>query len=87
MITIDKIFTYYDNLIAPLSTGSQALLSAALLAFMIWQIWMIFKSGHWIFITIFLLCLPGTWPAARNIANLVLLVIKFLLVRAQILLS
>lgn len=87
MNILDSIFTYYDKLIAPLSIGSQALLSAALLIFLVWQIWMIFKSGHWIFITILIICLPGTWPAARNIGNLVLLLLKFLFVRAQILLS
>jgi len=84
---LDQVFSYYDKLIAPLSAGSQALLSAALLIFLIWQIWMIFKSGHWMFMATLILCLPGTWPAARNIGHLVLVVLKFLLVRAQLLLS
>jgi len=84
---LDKVFTYYDKLIAPLSTGSQALVSFALLLFLVWQVWMIFKSGHWIFITLLIVCLPGTWPAARNIGNLLLIVIKFLFVRAQVILS
>lgn len=84
---LDKVFTYYDKLIAPLSAGSQALVSFALLLFLAWQVWMIFKSGHWIFITLLIICLPGTWPAARNIGNLLLIVIKFLFVRAQLLLS
>lgn len=87
MNSLDQIFNYYDKLVAPLSAGSQALLSAALLLFLIWQIWMIFKSGHWIFITMLIICLPGTWPAAQNIGNLVLIVIKFLFVRAQLMLS
>ena len=84
---LDQIFTYYDKLIAPLSAGSQALLSAALFVFLIWQIWMIFKSGHWMFIAILIISLPGTWPAARNISHLILIVLKFLLTRAQLLLN
>ena len=87
MNTLDAVFTYYDKLITPLSSGSQALLSAALLLFLVWQIWMIFKSGHWIFITMLIICLPGTWPAAKNIGNFALMLLKFLFVRAQLLLS
>ena len=84
---LDQIFTYYDKLIAPLSVGSQAAISALLLVLLIWQIWMIFKSGHWMFIAVLIICLPGTWPAARNIGHLLLIVLKFLLVRAQTLLN
>jgi hypothetical protein len=87
MNTLDQIFTQYDKLIAPLSTGSQALLSTVLLVFLIWQIYMIIKSGHWIFIAVLIICLPGTWPAARQIGNFVWTAIKFLLVRTGISIS
>ena len=86
-MTFDTVFNYYDKLIAPLSAGNQALISAVFLVFLIMQIWMIFKSGHWMFIAMFVICLPGTWPAARNIGNLLLMVLKFLFVRAHGLLS
>lgn len=82
---LDVIFNQYDKLISGLSATNQALLSLVLLVFLIWQIYMIIKSGHWIFIAALILFLPGTWPAARHIGNLVLLVLKFLLVRVELL--
>lgn len=84
---VDKIFTYYDQIISGLTPLQQAIISFLLLIFLLWQIWMIIKSGHWIFIALFIILLPGTWPAAKNIGELVLLLIKFLFTRAQLLFS
>jgi hypothetical protein len=81
---LDTIFGYYDTVISPLSPAAQALISFLLLLFLIWQIWQIFKSGHWIFIAALIILFPVTWPAAIHIANLIILVIKFLLIRIQI---
>ena len=87
MNSIDSIFSYYDKIIANLNPVQQAVISLLLLLFLVWQIFMIVKSGHWIFIALFIVLLPGTWPAARQIGRLVWLVVRFLLVRAQLLFS
>ena len=83
MITLDSIFGYYDKLIAPLSAGQQATVSVVLLLFLIWQVYMIFKSGHWLFIAALIVFLPGTWPAARQVGLFVWTLIKFLYTRGQ----
>ncbi len=82
---MDYIFTQYDNLISGLSTTNQALLSLALLLFLLWQIYMVIKHGHWIFIAALIIFLPGTWPAARHIGSLLFNIIKFLFVRVELL--
>lgn len=80
---INQIFGYYDQLISGLSIGTQALISLALIIFLVWQIYMFVKSGHWLFLALILFLSPGTWPAARKLGELIWLVIKYLLVRAQ----
>jgi hypothetical protein len=82
---LDSIFNQYDRLIAGFSATNQALLSLALLLFLLWQIYMVIKSGHWIFIAALILFLPGTWPATRHIGFLIFDIIKFLFVRVQLL--
>jgi len=84
---LESIFGYYDQITAHLSTGQQAIISLILLIFLVWQIFMIFKSGHWIFIALLIILLPGTWPAAKQIGGLVLMFLEFLLIRAQLLFS
>ena len=85
MDILTTIFSAYDKLIANLSPTSQALISFIILIFLIWQIYMVFKSGHWIFIAALIICLPGTWPATRQIGFLIWDVIKFLITRAEVL--
>lgn len=75
---LDQIFGVYDKLIGGLPPQTQSLISLALLIFLVWQIYQIIKNGHWIFIALLIFFLPGTWPAARHIANLIYLVIQFL---------
>lgn len=84
-MTLDKIFSQYDTIISGLSLTNQALLSLALLVFLLWQIYMIIKSGHWVFIVALIIFLPGTWPATKMIGSLVLTVLKFLFVRIGLL--
>lgn len=84
MNSLDWIFNQYDKLIAGLSPASQALISIALILFLLWQIYMIIKSGHWLFVVALVVFLPGTWPATKYIGNLILMVFKFLLVRAEL---
>ncbi len=83
--SLDKLFAQYDKLISGLSPATQAFISIALMVFLIWQIYMIFKSGHWIFIAALILFLPGTWPATKVIGGLILTLLKFLFLRAQLL--
>lgn len=80
---LNQLFSYYDKLVSPLSVSSQALISIALLIFLIWNIYAFLKSGHWIFIVLLLAALPGTWPAAKNIAHIIWLIIQGLLYRSQ----
>lgn len=85
MNSLDWIFSQYDKLIAGFSPATQALISIVLIVFLLWQIFMIFKSGHWIFIVALIIFLPGTWPATKMIGNLVFTLFKFLFVRAELL--
>ncbi|MFA4996255.1 MAG: hypothetical protein WC536_03910 [Patescibacteria group bacterium] len=82
---MDLIFTQYDKLISSFSPASQAFISLALLLFLMWQIYMVIKHGHWIFIAALILFLPGTWPATQYIGGLILTVIKLLFVRVGLL--
>ena len=84
---LSNVFQYYDQLIAHFNPTQQAIISFALLLFLIWQLFMIFKSGHWIFIALLIILLPGTWPAALKIFDLVWIMIKFLFSRAQLIFS
>jgi len=83
---LDQIFSYYDKTVAAFSPAAQAIIALIFLAVLIWQIFMIVKSGHWIFIALFVILLPGTWPAARQIGLFLYTIIKFLFIRAQLLL-
>jgi len=67
MEIVDKIFSYYDTLIVDLPIGYQALISAALVIFLFFNIYVFIRKGHWIFLAILLAALPGTWPALKNI--------------------
>jgi len=80
---VNAIFNYYDKLIEPISISYQAIISLALLVILIWNIYQLIKSGHWIFIAVLILMLPGTWPAAKRIGELVWIVITGLLMRIQ----
>jgi hypothetical protein len=81
MDILNTIFGYYDNLISPLSQTKQAIVSLLLLIFLFWQIYLVVRKGHWIFIAFLVILLPGTWPAARVIGRLFWAVIKSLLIR------
>jgi len=74
-----QIFSYYDKVVSGLSPSTQGLIALVLLAFLVWQIWMFIKSGHWMFLVTLIICLPGTWPALRQILDYIWKVIQFLL--------
>lgn len=74
-----QIFSYYDKIISNLSPSTQGLVAIAILIFLIWQIYMFIKSGHWMFLAAIIICLPGTWPALRQILDYIWKVLQFLL--------
>ena len=82
MDSLDKLFSFYDQLISKLPVGYQALISLALVIFLVWNIYLIIKSGHWIFILVLIVLLPGTWPAAKNIALIIWALFKGLFMRS-----
>jgi len=83
MSTIDLIFSYYDKLILSFTPAQQAGISFVVLLFLIWQIYLFVKSGHWIFVAVIIILMPSTWPALRNVVSYIWIIIKFLLERAQ----
>ena len=85
MDKLNLVFSYYDKIVAPLSPTAQALISLALLVFLVWQIYLIFRNGHWVFIMLLIVFLPGTWPAARQVGELIYQIGIFLIGRAKIL--
>lgn len=82
MEAIDKIFSFYDQLMSQLPAGYQALISLALIIILIWNIYLIIKGGHWIFLAILIVLLPGTWPAVKTILSLIWVFFQGLFVRA-----
>lgn len=84
MNILNSIFTYYDKTIVNFDPFWQAIISLLLLGFLIWQIFMVIKSGQWIFLALLILLLPGTWPAAKMVGNYLLTIAQFLLTRAQV---
>ena len=80
---LNAIFTYYDKLIEPIPVAYQAIISLALLIILIWNIYQLIKSGHWIFIAVLIFMLPGTWPAAVKIGELIWILVTGLLMRVQ----
>lgn len=87
MDAFNQIFGYYDKLIAPLSPGMQALVSFILLLVLLWQVYMIIKSGHWIFIALLVILLPGTWPAAKEVGRFFLMILEFLWLHARMIVT
>jgi len=81
MEIINAIFTYYDKLLETVPITYQATISLVLLLILIWNIYQLIKSGHWIFVAILIFMLPGTWPAARKIGEFVWVIVQGLLMR------
>ena len=79
--TINKVFNAYDNYIKNMPLHYQILISLGLLIFLLWNIYAFLKSGNWILIVILLAALPGTWPAARALFNIVWMLVKGLAYR------
>ncbi|MDO8444179.1 MAG: hypothetical protein Q7S80_01590 [bacterium] len=79
-----QIFSFYDKLLLGLPTNIQFFVAIILLVLICWSFYSIFTHGHWIFIAIFVILFPGTWPAIKTIGTITWQVILFLLVRIQI---
>lgn len=81
---LDNLFTYYDNIVGNLPVSYQALISIALIIFLIWNVFAIIKNGHWVLIALLVVALPGTWPALRMIGGFLWAIIHGLLLRAGV---
>jgi hypothetical protein len=83
MQSVDKIFGIYDNLIQGLPLGYQALISGALIFILFWNVYLFVRKGHWIFLMLLIVMLPGTWPAVMNICSIFTKIVLGLIVRIQ----
>ena len=87
MVILDTIFGFYDRIIAPLPGKAQFFFALIILILLISSFVMVIKKGHWIFIVIFAIFFPGGWTALKVIWNVIWTIIKFLLVRIQIIIE
>ena len=83
MAILDEIFSWYDTLIMPLPLGYQAAISLGLIIFLAISVFSFIKKGHWIFLAIIIIALPGTWPAVKNIGYVLWKIALGLLFRVQ----
>ena len=83
MESINKIFSFYDQLIAPLPLHYQGLISLGILLFFAWIVYIFIKSKNWIFLLVIIVLLPETWPAARNICLIIWNILKGLASRLK----
>lgn len=81
---LNQAFSFYDHLIGSFTPSAQFFVSALLLFLLIMSVISIFKSGHWIFIIVFIILFPSGWPALKTIVSIIWSVIKFLIVRIQL---
>jgi len=84
MAILDTIFGFYDKIIANMPEKAQFFFALVVLILIISSFIMVIKKGHWIFIILFAIFFPGGWTALRVIGTVIWAVIKFLLVRIQI---
>lgn len=81
---LNKLFNLYDRLIYSFPEKTQFFISLLLLTLIAWSLFAIFKHGHWAFVLLFTILLPGGWPALKNMIKILMLVVKFLLIRIQV---
>jgi hypothetical protein len=84
MIFLSKLFNLYDKLIYSFPDRAQIIVSLLLLFLIVWSLFSIFKHGHWIFVVLFTILLPSGWPALKNVVQIIVAIIKFLLIRIQV---
>lgn len=84
MAILDTIFGFYDKIIANMPEKAQFFFALVVLILIVSSFIMVIKKGHWIFIILFAIFFPGGWTALRVIGTVIWAVIKFLLVRIQI---
>jgi len=83
MEKINSFFLYYDNWLAHFSKTDQIIISSLLLLFVIWQIFLFFKSGKWIFLLIILVFLPSIWPFIKIAGRFIWTLMTFFITRIQ----
>jgi len=81
---LDKIFTYYDKLLAPLDPKFQLGISLLIFCFLLIKVYFFIKHGHWLFLAAIIIFLPGTWPATKKVFLMIYLIVKFLVTRIQV---
>lgn len=80
---VSTLFSYYDKLISPYPLSYQAIISFLLLAFLIWNVYVFLRHGHWFWLLVLVAAIPATWPAARKLGEILWLIIKGILFRIQ----
>ncbi|MFA7254361.1 MAG: hypothetical protein WC107_07500 [Patescibacteria group bacterium] len=81
---LNNFFTLYDSLIMGLSDKMQLLIAIFVIILIACCIFSLIKGGHWIFLILFVILIPGGWSAAKIIAEIFWSLIKFLLIRISI---
>lgn len=84
MVILDTIFGFYDKIISRLPEKVQFLFALVILALIVLSFVMVIKRGHWIFIALFVIFFPGGWTALKVVGGVIWTIIKFLLIRIQI---
>ena len=87
MVILDTIFGFYDKLIANLPERAQFFFALIILILLVSSFVMVIKKGHWIFIVIFAIFFPGGWTALKVVFGVIWTIIKFLLIRIQIIIE
>jgi len=77
-------FKFYDNIITRFPPEGQFLISLVILLLIAGAIIGLLKHGHWIFLILLIIFIPGGWPATKHIGLIIWMIIKFLLVRINI---
>ena len=80
---LNTLFGYYDQLISAYPIGTQAIISFVLLIFLLWNIYIFLRHGHWIWILVLVAAIPATWPAAKKIGQILWLLFQGMLYRIQ----
>lgn len=80
---VGKLFTYYDQAIASFPLAYQGLISLALLIFLLANLYVFIKKGHWILILVLIAALPATWPATKKVFEILILIFKGIFYRIQ----
>jgi len=83
MDPIHIAFKFYDNFISRFTLEGQFFISLLILLLIIGSVIGLLKHGHWIYVLLLIIFIPGAWPATKHIGLITWVIIKFLFVRVQ----